>query len=342
MKRKISCIFATLLAALFMTSCSYKAEYKPIDVKLEKNLTIGGSVEDINQIFKFILSVKVDGKGNIYILDPNLSVVRKFDKEGKFLWELNNKGQGPGEFLRVVDLAIGLEERVFIMDQDNRKIMIFSDEGRFIDEFKVIDGEPTEIAVDSKDFLYVNFPWRLKDFLIHKFSPEGEKVTAFMEARFTEEKDQFLRKAKNGINFCIDEQDNIYVSFTYDYKIFKYSPVGELLLTWSRDLSEKPHPISKYSPQPGWIEIKGDMIIQDIAVDSQGNIHTLWGWLTSENGLLIDIFSPEGKYLGNFYSGVKPVDILQLFHIDTRDNLYIVEPLKEPKLYRFKMLKSER
>jgi hypothetical protein len=341
MKRQIFKLVGILLTVFVITGCSGKVEHRPVDIKLEKDLTIGGSEEDINQVFKLILSATVDGQGNIYILDTNLGVVRKFDKDGKFLWELNRKGQGPGEFLRVVDLATGSDGQVFIVDQNSRKIMIFSGEGHFIDEFKVIEGEPTEIAVDSKDFIYVNFPFRLKDFLIHKYNPRGEKITAFMEAGFSEEKDRFLREAKNGITFCIDRQDNIYATYTREYKTLKYSPSGKLLKVWTRDLPKTPQPIWKYNPQPGWIEIKGDRIIQDIAVDSTGNVYALWGWMDSEKGLLIDIFNPDGQYLGNFYSGVKPVeDSLQFFHIDRRDNLYIIEPLTEPQLYRFKMLKN--
>jgi len=341
MKRQILRLVGTLLTVFVITGCSGKEEYKPIDIKLEKDLTIGGSEEDINQVFKFIKSANVDEQGNIYILDPNLSVVRKFDKNGQFLWELNKKGQGPGEFMRIIDLAIGREGKVYIADQNNRKIMIFSSKGHFVDEFKFIEGELTSIAIDSKDCIYVNFPWRLKDFLIHKFSPRGEKITAFCEAGFSEEKDRFLREARNGIEFCVDHQDNVYVSYNRDYKILKYSSTGKLLKTWTRDLPQTPQPIRKYNPQPGWIEIKGDIIIQDIAVDSTGNVYALWGWMASEKGLLIDVFSPEGQYLGNFYSGVKPVEEnFQFFHIDKNDNLYIIEPLTEPKLYRFKMLKT--
>jgi len=341
MKMKILRLVGTLLTVFVITGCSGKEEYKPIDIKLEKELTIGGSEEDINQDFKFILSVNVDEQGNIYILDPNLSVVRKFDKDGKFLWELNRKGQGPGEFMRVVDLVVGQEGKVFIVDQDNRKIMLFSSEGRFIDEFKVIDGEPTEIAVDSRDCIYVNFPWRLKDFLIHKYSPRGEKITAFCEAGFSEEKDRFLREARNGIEFCVDHQDNVYVSYNRDYKILKYSSSGKLLKTWTREFLGKPVEL-KVIRDSNSISVEGDLITQGIEADKHNNIYVLWGWMASEKGLLIDIFSPEGQYLGNFYSGVKPIENWQYFQIDKKDNLYIIEPLKEPKLYRFKMLKSEK
>jgi len=341
MKMKLLRIIGTLLIVLVMSACSGKEEYKPVDIKLEKDLTIGGSEEDINQVFKFILSANVDEHGNIYILDPNLSVVRKFDKDGKFLWELNRKGQGPGEFMRVVDLAVGQEGKVFIVDQNNRKIMIFSSTGHFIDEFKVSEGNPIKIAVDSRDFIYVNFMRRLKDFLIHKFSPRGKKITAFCEAGFSEEKDQFLRGAKNFIFFCIDRQDNIYISYEFDYKILKYSSSGKLLKTWTRKLPGKPIDL-KVIRDSNSISVEGDLITQGIAADNYDNIYVLWGWMASEKGLLIDIFSPEGQYLGNFYSGVKPLDILQYFQIDKKDNLYIIEPLKEPKLYRFKMLKSEK
>jgi len=338
---KLLRIIGTLLIVLVMSACSGKEEYKPVDIKLEKDLTIGGSEEDINQDFKFILSANVDEQGNIYILDPNLSVVRKFDKNGQFLWELSQKGQGPGEFMRVVGLAVGQEGKVFIVDQNNRKIMIFSSAGHFVDEFKVIDGYPIKIAVDSRDFIYVNFLWRLKDFLIHKYSPRGEKITAFMEPRFGEEKDTFLRSTKNTIYFCLDQQDNIYVSYKFDYKLFKFSPTGKLLKTWTREFLGKPVEL-KVIRDSNSISVEGDLITQGIEADKHNNIYVLWGWMASEKGLLIDIFSPEGQYLGNFYSGVKPIENWQYFQIDKKDNLYIIEPLKEPKLYRFKMLKSEK
>lgn len=64
-------------------------------------------------------------------------------------------------------------------------------------------------------------------------------------------------------------------------------------------------------------------------------IFILWGSKADEKGLIIDVFSPKGEFLGNFRSGVKPFFSFKKIFLDNSDNLYVLEPLQEPKLYRF-------
>jgi len=54
----------------------------------------------------------------------------------------------------------------------------------------------------------------------------------------------------------------------------------------------------------------------------------------------ISVFGPKGGYLGNFYTTIKPIhEGWQFFHIDSMDNLYIIDPIEEPRIIRFHMQK---
>ncbi len=103
----------------------------------------------------------------------------------------------------------------------------------------------------------------------------------------------------------------------------------------TRKLPYTPKPLEEVRPQPNIRRIEGDVITQDVTVDKENNIYVLWGSKANEEGLVIDVFDSKGKFLGNFRSGVKPSYNLQKVFLDGNDNLYILEPVEEPKLFRF-------
>ncbi|MCK4764525.1 MAG: NHL repeat-containing protein [Candidatus Aminicenantes bacterium] len=332
-------LFFFFLTIFILVGCSTNQQERKFNVKLGKDLIIKESDENEHQNFSYIRSIDVDKDGSIYLLDQKK--VLKFDKSGKFLWALDKHGQGPGEFQRIVDLSLSEDGRVFVADQTARKIMIFSAIGKFMDEFKIPGGSPINIATDSQNFVYVAFLEGTTEFLLHKYSPEGKLINSFLEGD-KKEKNSLLRSAKNSFSFCVGRNDHIIVSFDYEYKILKYNTDGELIAQWSRELPYKPQKIKVVSPQPNWMKIEGDLITQDITTDSYGNIYVLWGNRESENGCMIDMFSPGGELLGNFSSSVKPISQhgTQGHFIDNSDNLYVIEPVDEPKVYRFKMMRE--
>ena len=80
-------------------------------------------VSELNQVIKtenkalyrWIAAFDVDNEDNIFILDNmgNSNRLIKIDKSGKFKWELNEIGQGPGEFLRITDVCCQ-NDKVFV------------------------------------------------------------------------------------------------------------------------------------------------------------------------------------------------------------------------------------
>ena len=72
--------------------------------------------------------------------------VVKFDKNGKFLmaWgergAVNGKEKRPGYFNTVHGIAIDNQRRLYINDRSNRRIQIFDENGKFIDQWYLGDG----------------------------------------------------------------------------------------------------------------------------------------------------------------------------------------------------------
>jgi hypothetical protein len=66
--------------------------------------------------------------------------VKVYSPDGKLIREIGSKGDGPGQFMFPVALAIGYsgEEKIYVADQDHMRIQVFNRQGDFIESF----GEP--------------------------------------------------------------------------------------------------------------------------------------------------------------------------------------------------------
>lgn len=64
------------------------------------------------------------------------------------------KGSKPGELTGPHRLAMDSQGRLFIADRGNRRIQIFDQEGRFLDQWTQF-GTPSVIWIDKNDMLYV-------------------------------------------------------------------------------------------------------------------------------------------------------------------------------------------
>ena len=59
-----------------------------------------------------------------------------FDLNGKFLFKINKRGQGPGEYLVFGDFDIQTNGDIYIFDQHRQKFLIYSPDGKYIQEIK--------------------------------------------------------------------------------------------------------------------------------------------------------------------------------------------------------------
>ncbi|MBK9302315.1 MAG: hypothetical protein IPM94_00010 [bacterium] len=72
------------------------------DVRLQEVWRVGGEDDDAN-LFGVVAQIIADEKGNLYVLDGQLSEVAVFAPDGRRTGTLGREGEGPGEFRRPAD-----------------------------------------------------------------------------------------------------------------------------------------------------------------------------------------------------------------------------------------------
>ncbi len=169
------------------------------------------------EFFDRLTSVTVDKKGErVYVVDiggvtSENHRVRVFDAQtGKHLFDFGKRGSGDGEFNLPRDVAIGKDNKLYVVDGGNFRIQVFDSEGKFLQTFGAIGkqlgsfGRPKEADTDSDGNLYV-IDAAFGNFQI--FNPQGE-LLMYIGDRSTEN-GPGLYDLPSGI--AVDEDGRIYV-----------------------------------------------------------------------------------------------------------------------------------
>lgn len=125
--------------------------------------TIGGP-----QWFTRLVSVTADPQGDrLYAVDGGGvdgadQRVRVFDPvDGRHLFDFGGSGSGPGEFNLPIDLAVGKDGRLYVVDSGNFRIQIFDRAGQYLKSFGAAGKQrgqfsrPKEIAADAEGNIFV-------------------------------------------------------------------------------------------------------------------------------------------------------------------------------------------
>jgi len=152
-------------------------ENKSKEYILEKDLEIGILEGDENYMFGAISDIDVDEKGNIYVLDLKFSRIQEYDENGKFLFSLPVKeGDGPDEVHSILSMAIAENGNIWILGE-NRKIIIFNREGKFLKSF-ILDFGARHILPCNENVIVLGLR---KNYILHEINNEGKIVKSFAE-----------------------------------------------------------------------------------------------------------------------------------------------------------------
>lgn len=124
------------------------------DGRVLMTLGTAGVAGDGPNTFDGPTDVAVAPDGSIFVADGhgNNRVV-KFSKDGRFLMAWGKEGTGPGEFNEPHCLAFDSRGRLFVGDRVNRRIQIFDQDGRYLDEWP--DIMASGITITDDDTVYV-------------------------------------------------------------------------------------------------------------------------------------------------------------------------------------------
>jgi hypothetical protein len=160
------------LKSVNMSDIFSDIEYIPLE-SLERHL-----IGKVDQLIAY--------KDRFYIFDSQTESVFCFQQDGKFLFEINRKGQGPGEYVDLDNISI---------DHDNSHLLLYCG---------------FQILVYNLDGNYIKSQ-QIKDIWAHEFSYTGNGYAAFYGGYTTNEKHK-----KNGMtpNLLIASTDNYNLQHT--------------------------------------------------------------------------------------------------------------------------------
>jgi sugar lactone lactonase YvrE len=105
--------------------------------------------------------IDVDQYGNVYIVDRENEIAKKFGKEGQLISKWGSTGTGDGQFVKPTAMDIDSENNLYIVDTGNNRIQKFDTDGNFILKWgsygkgKGQFDNARGIAIDADDNVYV-------------------------------------------------------------------------------------------------------------------------------------------------------------------------------------------
>ncbi len=289
--------------------------------------------EDI--IFNLIVDIAVDSENSICILDMKERVLFKFNEEGKFQKKIGRSGQGPGEIERPSSVFIDAKDNIYILDSRNRRVEVFKNNGDFTKSIK-LNRFPNlgknSIAVDENRNFYITGFYSDDNVVLCKYSPNGEFLKTLplpiMEydgiPKISEFDQMSVNRYIGGGSLCLDQENRIYFSYRWPYKISILEKDKTILtdisgtshLNWVPLIfSSKPDGIlygtSTYSQKIFWLNNK--YLINSIeCVDWEGNpkVKIPTQDIINQTGLdkyfkvnrkyaVLDVFNKDGQFIAS-------------------------------------------
>jgi hypothetical protein len=315
---------------------------------LEEELSIGEEGKGDEYIFSEARDIAVDEVGNIYILDSHEAHIKVFDKSGKYVKTIGNKGQGPGEMSRPSSLQITPQNEIAVNDSDALKIHFFTLEGKFL-----------RAAVFQRYLRFFSNP---------KIDREGNITASYMIIK--NEVTYLLKKFNSQLKesfpifsvvvlkypklnpfyprcyWDLIEENNIIWGFADKYELFIIDSAGKTIKKITREYD--PIKITDEEKEKRTEGLLGGVkLIWDdhhhpfiyLCVDDLGRIFTRTYEKAHESGeYFYDVFDPDGKYMAKIPLKSRP-------YVIKKNKLYTIEEDEEGyqlvKRYKIRLFGAE-
>jgi hypothetical protein len=257
-------------------------------VRLELVRTIGElEAEKENVAFYMPSDIALDKAGNIYVLDSGNHRIQKFGPDGHYLATIGRKGQGPGELYFPQSIDINGAGNIYLSDPNNKRIQILTPEGKELKTVSLIKETPGNVRCAASGEMLTARGQALVMFSPDEQEPkELPKLILILDAEgnikmeFGEPRDygnMLVNRAGNQADFAIDGKDNVFLAFTNQNRVEKYSPDGTLLWRSDRELeySTEPADKGKMERQGGGLSVRMPRMntcAVGIAADGRGRV----------------------------------------------------------------------
>lgn len=293
--------------------------FKPIELSLKYSFP-SESDENNGIYLKSLNDIGRDENGNMFLVDWKLSIIYKYDKNGKYLGNIGKIGQGPGEILAPKKIGIDENGKIFIYEFGNGRIQIFDNTGKYENGFKTF-GYIQGIRVIKNRIFVMKKPNEQLDNMIDVYDIKGNKIYEFgKEERLKVERYQDVC----GGYLNVDKNGNILMGWEMFPWITIYDQEGnvlkriELVNDYYKENEKRNMENANSNERPLYRKIINAMVVegeyiyaiskwQIIVFNMSGKIEKIYNAIPTENKVLysdLKISRNDGKemfYLGSIY-----------------------------------------
>ncbi|KPK96248.1 hypothetical protein AMJ80_01115 [bacterium SM23_31] len=160
------------------------------------------------------------------ILDGGNICLYFFSKDGKFLRKVGNVGQGPGDFLKPKFFEIDKDGDIYVYDEKNRNISIFTFKGKFINSFRLNNYLEYKFFVTEDKNIVVNIPERGYYFTV--LSRDGSVLKEIGIIKNLSKYNYINFDLAKGIPI-LDEYGNFYIFLNTTLSVIIYNKNGDFI-----------------------------------------------------------------------------------------------------------------
>lgn len=323
MKRVVLAVVGLLSASLAVSALQPQMKNKrarTVGIEIEKELTLGERSGGKEALFQVVRIFRVDKDGNIYVLDSRATKLLKFSRDGKLLFSVGRKGQGPGELMVPQGLELGKNGSLLVYNMGNRRLTYFSAEtGDIIQEISTARlPRMARIGDDSQGNFYgyqMLYDTGKQIRVISKFSPTMELIKEVFKAEYNWQENE-IDVIPPTLFFRIMNDDGLLVARSDTYEFRWYDPAGGLVRTVTNDYSAVPITAAVKEREIKEL-LAGRPAPQDqvfvfpdhyppidyLITDDQGRIFVRSYELDKAGNHFYEAFDKDGKTLGKFPLG---------------------------------------
>ncbi|HUE96169.1 MAG TPA: 6-bladed beta-propeller, partial [Longimicrobiaceae bacterium] len=301
--------------------------------RLVEELRIGSAMGAGPDAFGDVIDIEVDPLGRIYVLDEQAQEIRVFDADGGYVRTLARRGAGPGEIENARGMAFDNAGSLWVQDPGNGRYSVFDTTGSVLATNAwgfpgwsytwdgVFDGQGRLI---DRTFFPGNEEFR-HGFLV--IDPALVAVDTIPLPQYENETYRFDQAGGFSIrpvpftpiqHSVVDPTGSIWVGVSDAYRIARIGFDGDTTLVVEKAGAPLAVPDETRQEEIRGIEeqfpgavFDRDRIprthpfFQRLAVDESGRL-----WVeparTDSGPVVLDVFDPEGRYLGSVSSPVVP------------------------------------
>lgn len=295
--------------------------------RVTEEVRIGSLEGDGPDVFGSVAGLAVDDLGRTHVLDRQAREVRVFGPDGAHVRTFGREGEGPGELGDPIGLVRGPEGRMWVVDPSNNRYSVFDTAGTFVtshrrqlggyavpwsggfdDRGRLLEATVAS-GEDGVRRIFVRFDTAFSTADTLESPPhEGESFELETENSYMAATVPFT----GGRVTTLDPGGTVWTGVNEDYAFARVSLAGDTMRVVRKDF--EPAPVTHEDRDEAlerldWFRSQGGEVdpsrIPDtkpayrwLAASPSGHLWVAPVVEEADVGSVLDIFDPEGRYLG--------------------------------------------